>query len=1153
MKFSKNISKYIILSGIFFLLIISLFTLATVLIHKPGVQQYLLKKVCIGYGLETSTGEMELDFFGASGVVIHDVETCLKDKSCNFTISSITVNFSKLRLLTGELIPVSVDIKHPVIKIPEEKIKSLKNKKDGGRLRMPILCRDGINRFNIEDGEIIIAGPSGFAVNNLSAVLEHVEETSNTYKISGSAKIRYKGEESGFTLESTIDLNPDDILKSVFSASLITGNTPLAWIPSYKKIDFKKGHVKSNLNITNDPLNGVRLGGFLKFKSAGFILFHKDRSKTYDIPEVNGTINASMKDQVMRIDSLNMKNRDLDIDMDMDLDLTDRKNPDLKLTAKSKFMSIETFRRNFPFQITKPWLRDKLFPMFEEGQVRMDKLMLDGTIDQFRHIKDEGNHSIFAMSLTCKSFIVSNMGIQIPVTGVSASVDIQDGNLKISGLSGIFGSSEIKEGSLDVDKMIGGPRVFTVFADGDFDIRELMSLRNLNVMPEKARLRIEEYSELDGRLTTGATIGYRKGWEAPWTIGGDFSFRDTLFHKRYLELPLRFTQIDFHFPEESDNIFSGQGSFGNTQFGVTGITEFTGTRIIFKHAGITADADMNQLVKGCSKSDKFPSKFRESLPLEVIIDRQEDANRYSGSIDTEKLVMESDGIILHAGGKGNSVSFDLLQHDSGKLDINRAQFKLGNSGLLLSGEYRLTDKKLKALMISSGDLSLGDLGIQFKETENVLFGRLKGSLDFAFPKKDMKGMQINGNLIGNNISFIPGFLPLPVSGCSFRLDLSGKKGFINQLDMKFGEHPLRVKGILHGWDTLKGDLLVTSDYINLTEIIMKKGKKPANKTSSRKKTLFKTYEYDINLKLNSTKGIWQKLEFNRLNAEIGISDKNFTIKNAQAELERGDVAFSGTIGRKVPKIIDISGKVNLINQSVEKLISDTGFGGKDIKGNLVLKSSVDIKGNADDGILKNLSGKIDSMLITKGLIKNSKVFLKILDGLNIPDKFSERPPEMREEGFYFKRIEGTGLIEKGILKTEEFVIKSPVFNAVGSGEENLYKQTHNIRLLVQPLNSLDYIINKIPFVGRIISDDNETIFTVGYDVEGSWSKPDMDLVPSENLKSLWGVLKRAVRTPIRLLENLSNASKKSKKKTEPEVIDDMSSTEDNAAIEAENP
>ena len=227
-----------------------------------------------------------------------------------------------------------------------------------------------------------------------------------------------------------------------------------------------------------------------------------------------------------------------------------------------------------------------------------------------------------------------------------------------------------------------------------------------------------------------------------------------------------------------------------------------------------------------------------------------------------------------------------------------------------------------------------------------------------------------------------------------------------------------------------------------------------------------------------------------------------------------------------------------------------------IKGTLSLKASVNIQGPKKNGLLKNLSGNIDSIHVTRGLIRNSRVFLKILDGLNIPDKFRQRPEDMRgEEGFYFHSIEGAGVIEKGILKTDNFIIKSPAFNAVGSGEENLYTQTHKIRLLLQPLTNLDYIISKIPVVGPILSDDdeNETIFTVGYDVKGTWSKPDMDLVPSENLKSLGQLLKRAILTPVRLIENIGNASKKSMKKAEPEVLDGNETTEEKAPAEEEKP
>ena len=340
MKLKKDIRKYIILSGLFFILIISLFALATALIRKPGVQQYLLKKVCIGYGLETKTGEIELNNFGRCGVVIHDIETCLKDKSCGITASSMTIKFSKLRLLKGELIPVSVDIKHPVIKIHATDIISFLNNKDRKEHRAPIICRNGLNGFNIEDGEILITGPSGFVFNNLNLTLEHIKKTSNSFRITGNGTVEHEEEQSEFNIKSNIDVNTDDILKSVFNASLSINNTPVTWIPEHSsQIDIKKGFITGDLNISGSIDKGIDLGGALNLKSIVLTLMHKGRSKRYNIPEVDCIINSSVKNRVIHIDSLNMKNLDLNINVDMMFDLTNLDNPYFRLAAKSEFMS----------------------------------------------------------------------------------------------------------------------------------------------------------------------------------------------------------------------------------------------------------------------------------------------------------------------------------------------------------------------------------------------------------------------------------------------------------------------------------------------------------------------------------------------------------------------------------------------------------------------------------------------------------------------------------------------------------------------------------------------------------------------------------------------------------------------------------------------
>jgi hypothetical protein len=70
----------------------------------------------------------------------------------------------------------------------------------------------------------------------------------------------------------------------------------------------------------------------------------------------------------------------------------------------------------------------------------------------------------------------------------------------------------------------------------------------------------------------------------------------------------------------------------------------------------------------------------------------------------------------------------------------------------------------------------------------------------------------------------------------------------------------------------------------------------------------------------------------------------------------------------------------------------------------------------------------------------------------------------------------------------------------------------------------------VPIVGRILVGDGETIFSVGYDITGPWNKPSLEIAPIENLKGLFGVLKRAVLTPVNLIQKLEKVTTENKEK-----------------------
>jgi hypothetical protein len=1127
MKPKRNIRKYISLMVLVLLLLLSVLIFINYLLKRPDVQHYIIKDVCNRFGMDIEAEKMELDILGITGVNLQDVKIHFKGTSRSIEAMGLNFRFSKWRLLTGDFMPVSADIRHPVIRLDETDVLAFIRKEKKGPFNISSLFTGGFRLLEMENGELLVEGPSGIRVKNFSAKVEHTLSHSNSFSISSNGEIGYRGKKSEFNIQGTADIDPLDIRESTINATLKTKDTPLEWIPwPVKHVKMKKGLVDDTLNISSSTAMGLNLNGTIKVRASNFTLINKERSKSFDVSSLNCTLNASLKNKVIEVISLKMKNRDLDLDVASTIDLRDMNNPYFRLRAKSLFMPIEIARRYFPFHITSPWLEDRLFPLFEQGKARMDELLLQGTSDQFKHMSDEKNSSVLGLTVTCESFTLANMGIQMPVSGVSATVDIRNNNLAVKNLTGVFGTSKVNNASVEVKGLTSPIPIFTIPVDGDFDIQELLTHRYLEVIPETARAKIAEFSELSGRLSIKTVIGYRKDWKSPRLLKGDFQFTDTIYHKKFLELPVNFSSIAFHFPGE-DGSFEGSGFFGDMPFDVTGSAHISENKLVFTGAEISGLADMHRLIKAGLESDKFPFTFRKGLPVKVMIKKEKDAYRYTGTIDTKNLVMESGTLLINAIGRGNNISFDISEADNTGLTLNNIEIRLGKSLIDLSGVYSLSDKRLNNLKIMTQDMSVEELEIKTRGKKNTFTGRISSNLDLSFPEKG-KGMQITGNVIGKGLSLDKGLFPVSVSDLVFSMDLAGEKGFINQWDMKLDGHPINMKGMLHGWDRVRAELLVTSEYIDLTEIIM--GSDAITPEYNSK--LFNTP--DMHLIINASGGVWRKLAFRHLNTEMDIVDQSISINKLSAELEKGKISLKGAIGRGESDSIAIEGRVTLDNQPIDKLLSDTGFKDVGIKGTLALDSSVTIKGPKGNGIVKNLSGKIDNLTITNGLLKNSMVFLNILDTLNIPDKFTDRPPEMKaEKGFYFHSLHGTGQIDKGVLKTEEFVMKSPAFNAVGSGEENLARKTHNIRLLVQPLGNLDFIISHIPIVGRILVEDNETLFTVGYDVTGTWGKPKMDIVPTENLKGLVGVFKRALLTPYRIIEDIGNAAK-GKAKTAPD-------------------
>jgi uncharacterized protein YhdP len=109
------------------------------------------------------------------------------------------------------------------------------------------------------------------------------------------------------------------------------------------------------------------------------------------------------------------------------------------------------------------------------------------------------------------------------------------------------------------------------------------------------------------------------------------------------------------------------------------------------------------------------------------------------------------------------------------------------------------------------------------------------------------------------------------------------------------------------------------------------------------------------------------------------------------------------------------------------------------------------------------------------------------------------------KGFAFSRITGSGKIERGVLRTQDFRVRGSSADIFMQGESDLARETQSLRLRVVP--SLSDGVSSVagffagPVVGlvtllaqRLLKNPIGQIFAFEYTVIGTWSDPMVERV-----------------------------------------------------------
>ena len=1126
MVFFKRIRPLICPAILLVLLFISVLVLANVLIQRPSVQKYILNKVSESIDYDILAGEIELNFWRGIGILINDFEAKSRDGGETFTASSVLLILDIGELIKGRLAASSLQLFKPIIQLP---LKTGAGQPGGGNIfdikdisHIPI---PDIQSILVEQGTVDFIG-STLSLDDLYFKASRTSPDPLTFMLNANGRMGFRGNEATFELRGIILPASQKGESPFYDIMLKTGKAPLTWIPWPRSVPVEEGDFEAELKIEGNAETGISLSGKIDMESLKFSLHRRERSKDFSIPEISFDLRSLIKDRSISFDSLLMHNHDFSIDLKLLVDMKEGERPYIDLSAASEVMPLQTLKMLFPSPILPAWIEKYLFPILSNGDVKLTSLKLTGNTETIKKLKLPENRGALELDFDCRNFEVSGNGIQLPFNNVSAEISLREGDFYVSGLKGDFGGSVINEAGLNVKRTPGFPTDFRILMDGFFNLRELIGQRQMEVIPEKARLWLDRFKELEGRMECKTEIGYEKGSWFPEILSGEFFFSDCLFNSKETLLPLTFKKAEIFIHETDENRLNGTGTWGNTPFNLTGDFGLTGKDFDFQKVNISADADMNQVISSVSEWVKTPFKFIGTVPWNVLMTKENGYYSWRGEVDLKGLVLESENLSVGPWGRGDSIRFDLETRPDNRIDLKKIYLNIKNSSINISGGYDLGNKHLYRLYAASSGLSIKDLGIFLKKSKVNVGGILSGTLNISFPERSIRSCTMDGAIEGREMSF-PGIFPSPVSDCSFDLDFSGKKLTVNSWDIKAGQSGLRISGELNGWDNLEGNLLINSDYLDLADVLSSENLFNLKERSDRE-TVFNDLEIGIDLDIGG--GIWKKIKYDRINAEMVLRREGLYINSADIDLENGGLKINGHMTGGDNTDISLSGDIQLADQPIYELFESLGIGDGRFIGGLDMEAQLSMKGKEKKDLLPNLSGS-GKISISEGLIKRSRVFLKMLDVLSLENIYKQRSEELKEDGFYFESMNADFVIDQGIVSSEDFEMKSPAFNAHAYGKIDIPEKGFDFILGAQPHGTIDSLVSNIPILGYIITGEKKSVMVYPFEVKGPILSPKVTFIPLESLsENVGGVLKRLFLTPMRLLNGLGKANGNQKEK-----------------------
>lgn len=549
----------------------------------------------------------------------------------------------------------------------------------------------------------------------------------------------------------------------------------------------------------------------------------------------------------------------------------------------------------------------------------------------------------------------------------------------------------------------------------------------------------------------------------------------------------------------------------------------------------------------------------------------------SGDWNMSPAAYSYTNLVTKSVGTPSSLNFNLFLSPA-EVSLRSLRYTLGPMALDISAQYPFATNKRLDLLINSNLFNIGDIaGMLPPVSKYQPSGRVQLAMRGETSDVDKGDFTWRGALSMMNASFKPGERSKPVSAINGRISFDDTSAESSQLTARIGNSmvngkvsiasftplafntsfsastvdlsdfdiiqpkplqisrvradltyrepvlqiknlsgqvnatSLNIKGAVSDFSAPKIDLTVHAPTLNVTDILalsaLEKKRHPGDKP---------TPPLTLKATIKADTGTFGDIHFEKLGTTVQVANKIVYLQPLEAVILGGRLTAKGRIDA-LSTPTRYQAEFRLAGASAGQVMQQLSVDKKELTGTMTVEGELTTRGESAEELKRSALGSV-KLTAHKGSLRQFSGLSKVFSILNVSQLFKLKLPDMVSEGMPYNDIKATMAIKDGTVSTKDLFVASNAMNMSLIGTYDFIHDNMNLTLGIQPLQTVDKVVNNIPIVGWILTGKDKSLITTYFEIKGKSGDPQVAAIPVKYLgRGVLDIFKRVFQLPAKLV------------------------------------